>query len=217
MKRLPRVLLLAAALAAPLPTHATTMAEMMYVMGRMMAGMMGQMMGQMVGSAINSANGGGSFNPAMNFGTGMSPWSALGMGGWPGAGAWPSAWNWPATNGVPWGQGPYGYGGYPGATSPWNYSGSGAAYRALQGRWIGASGDLLAMDADRFVLRAGQYAIAGRYRVQNDHLLLYSPQDGRVIEYRLAFQGPGLALRDSYGQTLLFQRVGYPVWGSGGY
>ncbi len=196
MKKWRLAFVLAVSLTSPLPAQANSMGEMMYAMAKMMAVMMGQMMG----AAMKDSSATGGFSPYMNFTSGMS--------------AWPTAWNWPATGTLPWATNPYGSTSDPGVPGGgWGYPGSSAPYRTLQGRWVGVSGDVLDLSGNRFRLQGGQYAISGRYVIDDNHLLLYTPQSPRVTEYRFAYQGPRLALRDSYGQTLLFERVGWRAFG----
>lgn len=198
IRKWPLAFVLAVSLAGPVPARAEpTPAEMMYAMAKMMAVMMGHMMGAAWSESMQS----GQFSPSMNFSSGLS--------GWPGMGSWPTAWNLPLSGVSPWSPGPLGFPGYP--TSGWNrygYPGGSVPYRALTGRWVGASGDLLELVGNRFRLQRGGYVLSGRYKVDDDHLLLYSPQTGGLTEYRFAYRQPRLTLRDSYGQVLYFRRPG---------
>jgi hypothetical protein len=99
-------------------------------------------------------------------------------------------------------QAPYpgiGYGGY-----PEDYSDTGL----LEGRWFGASGDVLEIRGNRFRLMAGQLGITGVVRVDNNILSLYSQDTDTLTQYTFVRNQTELLLQDVTGEVLAYRR--YP-------
>ena len=173
----------------------------------------------MAGFPMMSGLGGFGGWPGMSPWSGVNPWS--GYGGLPGYGLGMSPWSYPQA-GNPWASGwgnpftgganpalapgvlqpPYpgvGYGGY-----PEDYSDT----TLLDGRWFGASGDILEIRGNRFRLMAGQLGITGMVRVDNNILSLYSPDTDTLTQYTFVRNQTELLLQDVTGEVLAYRR--YP-------
>jgi hypothetical protein len=137
-------------------------------------------------------------------GMGMSPWSFS-----PGGSPWSNAWgNNPFMGGVNPALAPgaahtpypgIGYDGY-----PEDYNDT----ALLEGRWFGASGDVLEIRRNRFRLMAGQAGISGVVRVDNNILSLYSQDTDTLTQYTFVRNQTELLLQDVTGEVLVYRR--YP-------
>jgi hypothetical protein len=174
----------------------------------------------MAGYPMMSGLGGMGGWPGMSPWSGMNPWSGygglpatgMGMSPWsfsPGGSPWSNAWgNNPFMGGVnpalvPGAEHtPYpgiGYGGY-----PEDYTDT----ALLEGRWFGASGDVLEIRGNRFRLMAGQAGISGVVRVDNNILSLYSQDTDTLTQYTFVRNQTELLLQDVTGEVLVYRR--YP-------
>lgn len=162
--------------------------------------------------------------PGMNPWSGVNPWS--GMNPWSGYGGFPrggySPWSYsgganPWSN--PWGNpfaGGMNPGRFPGAGSPpypgLGYSGYPEDYTdtsLLDGRWYGASGDVLEIRGNRFQLMAGPVGISGVVRVDNNIISLYSPETDTLTQYTFVRNQTELLLQDVTGEVLAYRRDSY--------
>jgi hypothetical protein len=174
----------------------------------------------MAGFPMMSGLGGMGGWPGMSPWSGMNPWSGyggglpangMGMSPWSysqGASPWSNGWGNPFMGGVnpalaPGSmQPPYpgvGYGGY-----PEDYSDT----TLLDGRWYGASGDVLEIRGNRFRLMAGQLGISGVVRVDNNIISLYSSDTDTLTQYTFVRNQTELLLQDVTGEVLAYRR--YP-------
>jgi len=106
----------------------------------------------------------------------------------------------------------------PGANMPW-FPGSTAA---LDGVWQGASGEMLEIRGDRFRLAAGAGYVEGWLRTKGNVLSMRTAQTNTTRTYEYATSQGRLALRDVYGQLLLYRKVSDPsqnpsAWSGGGW
>ena len=179
----------------------------------------------MAGYPMMGGPGGMGGWPGMTPWSGMSPWSGMnpwsGYGGLPASGMGMSPWSY-AQGANPWSNGwgnpfgggvnpalapgvlqpPYpgvGYGGY-----PEDYTDT----ALVDGRWFGASGDVLEIHGDRFRLMAGQVGITGVVRVDNNIISLYSPETDTLTQYTFVRNQTELLLQDVTGEVLAYRR--YP-------
>lgn len=78
----------------------------------------------------------------------------------------------------------------------------------LSGIWQGASGDVLVIRGNRFRIHNGRGLYSdGTLRLLGNQLVTYVPASGVTRHYGLVQQGDRLALRDTEGQVLLFERL----------
>jgi hypothetical protein len=210
MKNFSAILILITSLSQPVQAASNPMGDMMYTMFRMMLAMANHM-----ASSFDST---GSFNMGNSSGSGLNPW----MSNWPGTG-WPGSW--PMTGMSPWSSPGFGspwsttpYSGFPsgngapsypgwqrGGASPNRYNGA-APVSALDGQWLGRSGEVLEVSGNRFRLRSLYGSITGTIQIDKRQLKLYSPQTGVVMPYRYERNWSGLTLRDPYGRMLVFEQ-----------
>jgi len=190
----------------------------------------------MAGWPLASGFGGMGGWPGMNSWSGMNPWTGMspwsGMNSWTGMNPWSGYGGVPGTGfspwsyqggGNPWGgswgnpfSGVIGPGQLPGA---WNQPYPGLGYGGypedytdtslLDGRWFGASGDVLEIRGDRFQLMAGAVAISGVVRVDNNILSLYSPDTDTLTQYTFVRNQTELLLQDVTGEVLAYRRYPY--------
>jgi hypothetical protein len=79
---------------------------------------------------------------------------------------------------------------------------------SLSGIWQGNSGDVLVIRGNRFrIHNAEGLHRDGIFQVVGSQFFAVAPQAGVMRRYELAKQGDRLALRDSEGQVLLFERL----------
>jgi hypothetical protein len=140
-----------------------------------------------------------------------------GIGGWPGGGVGATPWTLPMA-GNPWaspmGINPFagrGYGlpagqAWGGIPGRWNaYPGA----SLLEGKWYGASGEILEVRGNRFVLRNGLTSLAGALDINDDLVKMVTPQTGAVNIYQFARSENELVLEEPGGARLLFYRRPY--------
>lgn len=78
----------------------------------------------------------------------------------------------------------------------------------LSGIWQGTSGDVLVIRGNRFrIHNADGLHRDGTFQVVGSQFFAYAPRSGVTRRYELAQRGNRLALRDSEGQVLLFERL----------
>ena len=214
MRNIRAIVVLFCALSLPRPAAADGMADMFGFMFRMMLTMMNIM--------AESTNNSNSWNyPLNSYGPGTGGWPLMngmsGMGGWPGGGVGATPWTLPMA-GNPWaspmGINPFtgrGYGlpaGQPwgGIPGRWNaYPGA----SLLEGKWYGASGEILEVRGNRFVLRNGLTSLAGALDINDDLVKMVTPQTGAVNIYQFARSENELVLEEPGGARLLFYRRPY--------
>jgi hypothetical protein len=211
------IVVLLCALSLPAPASADGMGDMFGFMFRMMLTMMNIMADST--NSSNSWNTWNSWNSPFNaYGLGSGGWplaSGLsGLGGWPG-GLGTGPWTAPlAAN--PWasplGPNPFagmGYGlpvnhpwgGPPGA---WNgYAGA----SLLEGNWYGASGEILEIRGNRFILRNSVTSLAGTLDINDSLVRMYTPRTGAVNVYQFARNESELLLEEPGGGQLVFYRT----------
>lgn len=212
------ILLLLCALSLPLPSPALASDDLFSIMFRMMLTMMNVM-----ANAADADSGG--FNdwdmhmsgvPMMTGMTGVSPWVS-GMSPWtyaaPGGGwgnpfggqttPWwsPGGMNHPlpAGNGMP----AFSRGAVP---VPGPYSPQTEEDSLLGGKWYGNTGEILEVRGNRFRLQAGNTAITGVVRIENNIVHLFSPQTGTVTRYTFVRNQTDLILQDVSGRLLSFHK-----------
>ena len=79
---------------------------------------------------------------------------------------------------------------------------------SLDGIWQGRSGDVLVMWGNRFRIYADTDRFTeGQLRVQGNQLWLHNPTSNTTQRYEYALYQGRLALRDAYGQLLLYRRA----------
>ena len=214
MRNIRAIVVLFCALSLPMPAAADGMGDMFGFMFRMMLTMMNIM--------AESTNNSNSWNyPLNSYGPGTGGWPLMngmsGMGGWPGGGVGATPWTLPMA-GNPWaspmGINPFagrGYGlpaGQPwgGIPGRWNaYPGA----SLLDGKWYGASGEILEVRGNRFVLRNGLTSLAGALDINDDLVKMVTPQTGAVNIYQFARSENELLLEEPGGARLLFYRRPY--------
>lgn len=214
MRNIRAIVVLFCALSLPMPAAADGMGDMFGFMFRMMLTMMNIM--------AESTNNSNSWNyPLNSYGPGTGGWPLMngmsGMGGWPGGGVGATPWTLPMA-GNPWaspmGINPFagrGYGlpaGQPwgGIPGRWNaYPGA----SLLEGKWYGASGEILEVRGNRFVLRNGLTSLAGALDINDDLVKMVTPQTGAVNIYQFARSENELVLEEPGGARLLFYRRPY--------
>ncbi len=92
----------------------------------------------------------------------------------------------------------------PGSNSPW-YP---LAASELDGVWQGQGGDLLEIRGDRFRLAGGAGRhIEGQLRTQGNVISMRNARTEATRSYEYAVHQGRLALRDPYGQLMLYRRV----------
>jgi hypothetical protein len=120
---------------------------------------------------------------------------------WQGSQMWPRMTD--TTRWREWSPG-YSQGGYPFARA------RGSRRGMLDGRWQSSTGEWLLISGDYFEVRSSEGSARGRLAVQGERLYTYSPELGVSLEYEFALDRERLALRDPYGQLLLFRRASTP-------
>jgi hypothetical protein len=145
---------------------------------------------------------------------GMGMWPGMaGMGGWPGSGFGLNPWG-----SMPWGAGGNPWGNMPRGSAPWGSGWQGGpagmpfpvntlpAVALLEGKWYGSTGDILEIRGERFRLRSGQYSVKGLLRIQDNLVLMYTPQTNSQTLYSFMRNQTELLLQDASGNLLVFQQ-----------
>jgi hypothetical protein len=82
----------------------------------------------------------------------------------------------------------------------------------LSGVWQGASGDVLVIHGNGFRIHNAEGLCSDvAFHIVGSQFFTYAPSSGVTRRYDLAQRGDQLALRDSEGQVLLFQRLRQPL------
>jgi hypothetical protein len=86
---------------------------------------------------------------------------------------------------------------------PWNWQPN--LNTRLDGTWIGSNGERWHIQGTNFYLQAADgRQISGMLRIGERMLALYQPQFNRYMLYEYVIQENRLALRDRYGNVLLY-------------
>ncbi|OOZ37199.1 hypothetical protein [Solemya velesiana gill symbiont] len=84
-----------------------------------------------------------------------------------------------------------------------------SATKQLDGDWRGQAGDVLVINNGRFrIFRDRSNFREGRIHIENDqHLLMQDLASGQSLRYEYAEQEGRLALRDEWGNLMLYRRI----------
>ena len=191
-KRVSAVLICSLLLPPPAQAATDDMAAVMYRMMLLMASAMS--------NAMRGSPGGGNYfgTPWQGYG---APW---GMNPWEG---YPSPWQGYAAP-----RGGYGY-------APWEDSRDwqeipppSSTSSSVEGRWIGATGEVLEISGDRFRLGTPDANIVGILRIEGNIITMYSPQTNTTTRYNFLVNKAQLLLNSGGGKLLVFRRHPYDAY-----
>jgi hypothetical protein len=82
---------------------------------------------------------------------------------------------------------------------------------SLNGTWRGASGDILVIRGNRFRIHNAEGLYSdGTFHIVGNQFFAYAPASAIIRRYELMQLHDRLALRDSEGQVILFERLKQP-------
>ncbi|MES9853314.1 MAG: hypothetical protein ABW170_15970 [Candidatus Thiodiazotropha sp. L084R] len=82
----------------------------------------------------------------------------------------------------------------------------------VDGIWIGRNGEIVLVMYGYFRIYADAETYHdGRYRIDDDLLLMQDPETGKSQQYQFALDSGRMIMRDRYGNYLLFKQLPIPV------